>query len=246
MWPQWPPLRDETEICTLIIVRALSGGVVDRINGVFAPAPAAARRQVCCSVMIVRGHAMARGPSKISNKSAGGGASYFDLSETKHRELKQAEQVKLREATYCDALMMIPLVHRRLLDVIKDEFHRRKIGDVNPEQALLMYTIGGGELSISELKARNFCIGSNIALIVKKLVVQGYIESSRRAADSRPVFFTLTDRGNEIHEIISSLFLMHSIVIGPIGAVSGEDLSDLKTLLVRLDRFWADQIKYRL
>jgi hypothetical protein len=33
-------------------------------------------------------------------------------------------------------------LHRRLLDVLKDEFDRRGRADINSVQALLLYTIG--------------------------------------------------------------------------------------------------------
>ena len=45
---------------------------------------------------------------------------------------------------YLEALTLVERLHRRLLDVIKDEFDRRGRSDINSVQALLLYNIGDG------------------------------------------------------------------------------------------------------
>jgi hypothetical protein len=42
-------------------------------------------------------------------------------------------------------------LHRRLVDVIKDEFDRRGRVEINPVQALLLYNIGDREATSSKL-----------------------------------------------------------------------------------------------
>src|SRR5262249_5580455 len=42
---------------------------------------------------------------------------------------------------YLEALTLVERLHRRLLDVIKDEFDRRGRADINSVQALLLYNI---------------------------------------------------------------------------------------------------------
>ena len=49
---------------------------------------------------------------------------------------------------------MVERLHRRLLDVIKDEFDRRGRSDVNAVQALLLYNIGDKELTAGELRTK--------------------------------------------------------------------------------------------
>jgi len=71
---------------------------------------------------------------------------------------------------YLESLKLVERLHRCLLDVIKDEFERRKRDDVNAIQALLIYNIGDQELSASELRARGYYLGSNVSYNVKKLV----------------------------------------------------------------------------
>ena len=71
---------------------------------------------------------------------------------------------------YLEALTLVERLHRRLLDVIKDEFDRRGRSDVNSVQALLLYNIAGKELTAGELRTRGYYLGSNVSYNVKKLV----------------------------------------------------------------------------
>ena len=57
---------------------------------------------------------------------------------------------------YLDALTLVERLHRRLLDVIKDEFDRRGRSDINSVQALLLYNIGDKELTAGELRTRGY------------------------------------------------------------------------------------------
>src|ERR671916_3266121 len=74
-----------------------------------------------------------------------------------------------------DALTLVERLHRRLLDVIKDEFDRKGRSDINSVQALLLYNIGDGERTASELRKRGYYLGSNVSYNLKKLVDLGYI-----------------------------------------------------------------------
>jgi hypothetical protein len=57
---------------------------------------------------------------------------------------------------YLEALTLVERLHRRLLDVIKDEFDRRGRSDINSVQALLLYNIGDKELTAGELRTRGY------------------------------------------------------------------------------------------
>ena len=48
------------------------------------------------------------------------------------------EEVPSAKGSYLEALHLVERLHRRLLDVIKDEFERRGREDVNSVQALLL------------------------------------------------------------------------------------------------------------
>ncbi len=147
---------------------------------------------------------------------------------------------------YLEALTLVERLHRRLLDVVKDEFDRRNRDDVNAVQALLLYNIGDKELTASELRTRGYYLGSNVSYNVKKLVDMGYLHHARSRLDRRSVRISLTPKGKEVHDIVSQLYDKHVATIEQIGGVSTEEFRTLNQSLSRLERFWTDQIRYRL
>lgn len=147
---------------------------------------------------------------------------------------------------YLESLTLVERLHRRLLDVIKDEFDRRSRSDVNSVQALLLYNIGDKELTAGELRTRGYYLGSNVSYNVKKLVEMGYLHHARSRIDRRSVRISLTERGKEVHEIVAALYEKHVMTVEQIGGISPEDFAQLNVTLTRLERFWTDQIKYRL
>jgi DNA-binding MarR family transcriptional regulator len=159
---------------------------------------------------------------------------------------RPAEKSAAVEPMYLEALTLIERLHRRLLDTIKDEFDRRGRSDVNAVQALLLYNIGGSELSAGELRTRGYYLGSNVSYNLKKLVESGYINHERCDNDRRSVRVRLTDKGREVHDILASLYKHHLQSIEKVGGVGAEDLQQVNKTLHRLERFWTDQILYRL
>jgi DNA-binding MarR family transcriptional regulator len=159
--------------------------------------------------------------------------------------VEQATDLAVRPR-YLEALHLVERLHRRLLDVIKDEFERRGRDDVNSVQALLLYNIGDKELTASELRTRGYYLGSNVSYNVKKLVEMGYLHHARSRVDRRSVRISLTEKGAEVHEIVSSVYDKHARTIEPIGGISDTDFERMNASLVRLERFWTDQIRYRL
>jgi DNA-binding MarR family transcriptional regulator len=147
---------------------------------------------------------------------------------------------------YIEALHLVERLHRRLLDVIKDEFERKGRDDVNSVQALLLYNIGDKELTASELRTRGYYLGSNVSYNVKKLVEMGYLHHARSRIDRRSVRISLTEKGQQVHEVVKSLYDKHARTIEPIGGISDDDFQRVNQALMRLERFWTDQIRYRL
>jgi DNA-binding MarR family transcriptional regulator len=147
---------------------------------------------------------------------------------------------------YLEALTLVERLHRRLLDVIKDEFDRRGRSDINSVQALLLYNIGDKELTAGELRTRGYYLGSNVSYNVKKLVEMGYLHHARSRVDRRSVRISLTDKGRQIHQIVSGLYEKHVLTVEQIGGVSTEEFVRMNQALIRLERFWTDQIRYRL
>lgn len=150
------------------------------------------------------------------------------------------------KAHYLKSLRMVELLHRLLLDVIKDEFERLGRTDVNSVQALLLFNIGEAELTAGELKSRGYYLGSNVSYNLKKLVDAEYIHHQRSATDRRSVRVSLTDKGKEVCDIVEGLYQRQLGSIKQVGGLAENDLDALNQSLVKLERFWADQIRYRL
>ena len=148
--------------------------------------------------------------------------------------------------TYLEALHLVERLHRRLLDVIKDEFERRGRDDVNSVQALLLYNIGDKELTASELRTRGYYLGSNVSYNVKKLVEMGYLHHARSRIDRRSVRISLTEKGTEVHDIVKGIYDKHVRTVEQIGGIAADDFERINNALLRLERFWTDQIRYKL
>jgi len=147
---------------------------------------------------------------------------------------------------YLETLTMVERLHRRLLDVIKDEFDRHDRSDVNAVQALLLYNIADKELTAGELRTRGYYLGSNVSYNVKKLVEMGFLHHARSRIDRRSVRISLTEKGKEVHHIVAAVYEKHARTVEQIGGLPGEDLARVNVSLLRLERYWTDQIKYRL
>src|SRR5213080_2796948 len=124
---------------------------------------------------------------------------------------------------YLEALTLVERLHRRLLDVIKDEFDRRSRADINSVQALLLYNIGDKELTAGELRTRGYYLGSNVSYNLKKLVELGFLDHQRSRVDRRSVRISLTEKGAEVHEIVNGVYEKHAQTIEPIGGISDDD-----------------------
>lgn len=170
------------------------------------------------------------------------------MSQAMKAEIAQTRTERHGEIrpVYLEALTLVERLHRRLLDVIKDEFDRRARSDINSVQALLLYNIGGKELTAGELRTRGYYLGSNVSYNVKKLVEMGYLHHARSRVDRRAVRISLTEKGKEVHEIVASLYDKHVATVEQIGGISCDEFKRVNTALVRLERFWTDQIRYRL
>lgn len=147
-------------------------------------------------------------------------------------------------ARYFDTLSMIERLHRLLLDVIKDEFERVGMLEINPVQALLLYNIGENEVTAGELRSRGYYQGSNVSYNLKKLVELGYMHHERCHIDRRSVRVRLTEKGRQVRRIVAELFLRHADGIAASKVLSREGMDDLSHNLKRVERFWTDQIRY--
>jgi DNA-binding MarR family transcriptional regulator len=147
---------------------------------------------------------------------------------------------------YMESLQLVELLHRRLLDVIKDEFDRSARSDINAIQALLLFNIGNSELTAGELRSRGYYLGSNVSYNLKKLVDLGFINHQRSRIDRRSVRVSLTPKGQAIAEVVAGLYERHIGSIEQVGGLSQDEFRQMNRALQRLDRFWNDTIAYRM
>ena len=147
---------------------------------------------------------------------------------------------------YLEALTLIERLHRRLLDVIKDEFDRKGRADINAVQALLLFNIGDKELTAGELCTRGYYLGSNVSYNLKKLVEMGFLDHQRSRVDRRSVRIKLTEKGSDVCETVRALYEKHVRTVEQVGGINADEFAGLNKALHRLERFWTDQILYRL
>jgi len=147
---------------------------------------------------------------------------------------------------YLDSLNLIERLHRRLLEVIKDDFERHGEPGINPVQALLIYNMADAELTAGELKSRGHYQGSNVSYNLKKLVEAGYVHHERSANDRRSVRVRLTPKGQAIRNRIDALYDRQLCAVEQVAGLGAEELERINKSLARLERYWTDQILYRL
>lgn len=147
-------------------------------------------------------------------------------------------------SNYLDALALVERLHRLLLDVIKDEFERVGVLEINAVQALLLFNIGDNEVTAGELTSRGYYQGSNVSYNLNKMVEMGYMHRERCAIDRRSVRVRLTSKGREIRDQISKLFERHAAGLQDKGVLGIEGLLDITQALKRVERYWTDQIRY--
>jgi len=147
---------------------------------------------------------------------------------------------------YHETLQLVERLHRRLQDVVKDEFDRSGRDDINAVQAILLFNIGDSELTAGELRSRGYYLGSNVSYNVKKLALDGFIHHKKSKADKRSVRISLTEKGREVAAAVADLYERHIASIEAVGGISADEFNRMNRAMQRLDRFWNDTILYRL
>jgi DNA-binding MarR family transcriptional regulator len=145
---------------------------------------------------------------------------------------------------YLDTLTLVERMHRLLLDVVKDEFERLGLLEVNPVQALLLFNVGDHEVTAGELKSRGYYQGSNVSYNLKRLVEMGYMHHQRCEIDRRSVRVRLTEKGKEISGLVRDLFERHANALEGGDRIGFPAIAETNMTLQRLERFWSDQIRY--
>jgi hypothetical protein len=64
--------------------------------------------------------------------------------------------------------------------------------------------------------------------------------------DRRSVLVRLTPKGEFVRNMLREVFERHLGSLEPVGNVTTADLEGLNSSLKRLERFWIDQVRFRL
>ncbi|SEM98356.1 transcriptional regulator, MarR family [Pseudorhodobacter antarcticus] len=147
-------------------------------------------------------------------------------------------------SSYLESLALVERLHRLLLDVVKDEFERLGVLEINSVQALLLFNIGENEVTAGELKSRGYYQGSNVSYNLKKLVELGYMHHQRSEIDRRSVRVRLTEKGRNIRTMLNDLFARHTEGFEARGIINASGMEDINQSLKRMERYWTDQIRY--
>jgi len=144
---------------------------------------------------------------------------------------------------YYESILLIERLHRHFLEVLKSELDRLNIQDINNVQSLILYNIGEDEMTVGELTARGYYLGSNVSYNVKKMVENGYLGQERSPHDRRSVRVRLSDKGLDLRERISQMFERQLGDLEKAG-FSDEELIRTNETMRRLERFWSSSLDY--
>jgi len=140
---------------------------------------------------------------------------------------------------YLNVIQLLPQIHRRFMDVIKQDLDGLRIQDINNVQSIMLFNIGDTALTVGELTLRGVYIGSNVSYHVKKMVENGYLSQEHSQYDRRVSHVRLTEKGRKLRE---DLIMAHQHRIDLLSevALSSDELQAAISVLRLLDRFWTD------
>ncbi len=149
----------------------------------------------------------------------------------------------MSQQSYQEIIHRVERLHRRFLDVLSIELIKMGIEDINNVQALILYNIGQDTLTVGELTARGYYLGSNVSYNLKKLVECEYIVNERSAHDKRSVRVRLSDKGLVLRRKMGEMFVRHVAKMGE-GGISSEALQEVENRLVNIEQFLTAQLAY--
>ncbi len=144
---------------------------------------------------------------------------------------------------YLDTIRLIERLHRRFLDVIKTELDRLGIEDINNVQSLILSNISSEQLTVGELTARGYYLGSNVSYNVKKLVENGYLNQERSPHDRRMTRVRVSGKGLELCTRIDELYQINASELER-EVVTQDQLTSTNQVLNAIERYWSNYISY--
>jgi DNA-binding MarR family transcriptional regulator len=145
--------------------------------------------------------------------------------------------------SYLETIRLIERLHRRFLDVIKTELDRLGIEDINNVQTLILSNISSEQLTVGELTARGYYLGSNVSYNVKKLVENGYLNQERSPHDRRMTRVRVSDKGLELCSRIDELYQTNASDLER-EVLDQDQLTSTNRVLSAVERYWSNYISY--
>ncbi|MDR2794346.1 MAG: winged helix DNA-binding protein [Holosporaceae bacterium] len=136
---------------------------------------------------------------------------------------------------YLEAVSLIERLHRLFLEVIKCELDSLKVEDINNVQALVLYNLGGEQISIGELTTRGCYLGSNVSYNLKKMVQNGYIDQMTSKHDKRSFVIKLSPKGTALCKKIDAALDKQ---VSTLKSEDFDGIDELVNILRRLEIFW--------
>lgn len=142
-----------------------------------------------------------------------------------------------------DLPRLIERMHRRFLDVVRNELNRQGINNISPVQAMMLANIGNEEISVRDLVDRGYYLGSNASYNLKNLVDGGYVDRQTSSRDRRSALLKVTVKGKNILEAIAKLNTQMAEPLLKDESVS-TDMEGAWRTLRRLERRWSDSVRF--
>lgn len=166
------------------------------------------------------------------------------MADTSTENVNDVSVQEIRQQ-YLEATKLIERLHRQFLEVVKTELDRRGIVDINNIQALILFNVGGDELTVGELTNRGYYLGSNVSYNVRKMVENGYLIQERSTHDRRSIRVRLSEKGLSLCNQVSDMFDQHSAAMRQ-GGIDHGRLRSATECFGDLERFWVTQLNYNL
>lgn len=144
---------------------------------------------------------------------------------------------------YYDAILLVERLHRHFLEVVKVDLDRQGVQDINNVQALILYNIAQDEMTVGELTARGYYLGSNVSYNVKKMVENNYLVQERSPHDRRSVRVKLSEKGLALHKSLHEYFQKQEGMLDS-SNLGREEIAKCNETLKKFERFWTSLINY--
>lgn len=150
---------------------------------------------------------------------------------------------EIATVTHLEIARVIERAHRRFLDLLRMELTRLGTDDISPSQVMLLFTIGGDELSVRDLLERGHYLGSNASYNLKQLVDSGYVDRSASPRDRRSARLKLTEKAIRLCDAIRTVHdSFHRQTVRDEN--EAQDLVTAYNVLRRLEILWTSSLRY--